>query len=104
LAQTKCVPSAIREPVTGASPKPSTNPAGVAYARFIADLEGHSPRPIPPFPHVLDLQDRADHLDKVLTALSVYLTAILDDTAHNVPGGLDRRQIDALLSRISRPK
>jgi hypothetical protein len=33
----------------------------------------------------------------VLTALSEYLTAILDDTAQNVPSGLDLRQIDALL-------
>ena len=31
------------------------------------------------------------------TALSEYLTAILADTAQNVPGGLDLRQIDALL-------
>ena len=33
--------------------------------------------------------------------MSVYVTAILDDTAQNVPGGLDLRQIDALLSDLA---
>jgi hypothetical protein len=40
-------------------------------------------------------------LKKVLNALSVYVTAILDDTAQNVPGGLDLRQVDALLSDLT---
>ena len=37
----------------------------------------------------------------MLNALSAYLTAILDDTAQNVPGGLDLRQVDALLSDLT---
>ena len=48
-----------------------------------------------------DLEDRADHLEKVLHALSVYVTAILDDTVQNVLGGLDLRQVDALLSDLT---
>ncbi|MGA3311193.1 MAG: hypothetical protein ABSD08_21695 [Xanthobacteraceae bacterium] len=39
-------------------------------------------------------------MKKVLNALSVYVTAILDDTAQHVPGGLDLRYIDALLSDL----
>ena len=49
----------------------------------------------------IDLEDRADHLKKVLNALSVYLTVILDDTAQNVPGGFDLRSIDALLCDLT---
>ena len=37
----------------------------------------------------------------MLNALSAYLTAILDDTSQNVPGGLDLRQVDALLSDLA---
>ena len=33
--------------------------------------------------------------------MSVYVTAILDDIAQNVPGGLDLRHIDALLSDLA---
>ena len=36
-----------------------------------------------------DLEGRADHLNKVLNAVSVCVNAILDDTAQNVPSGLD---------------
>jgi len=101
MAQAEYVTSAIRAPITGASPKPSTNSVRVAYAQFLADLAGHPPRPIPLGPNALDLEDRGDHLNTVLNALSVYLATILDDTAQNVPGGLDRRQADALLSDLA---
>jgi hypothetical protein len=63
-------------------------------------LTGNPPRPIPVCADAADLQDRADHLEGVIAALSAYLTAILDDTAQNVPGGLDLRQIDALRSDL----
>jgi hypothetical protein len=99
MAQAKHVPSAIRAPITGASPKPSTIQA--AYAEFVAALAGHPPRPIPVYADAVDLEDRADHLNKVLTAWSVYLNAVLDDTAQNIPGGLDLRQIDALISDLA---
>src|SRR5262249_45861675 len=49
-----------------------------------------------------DLDGRADHLEKVFAALHVYLTAIIADTAHNVPGGtLDRRYLESLLRDLS---
>jgi hypothetical protein len=97
MAQAEYVTTAIRSPITGADAKPSTKPFQAAYAEFVAVLVGHFSRPMPVYADAVDLEDRADHLDKVLTALSEYLTAILDDTAQNVPGGLDLRQIDALL-------
>jgi hypothetical protein len=97
MAQAVYVSSAIRSPITGAGAKASTKAVQAAYAEFVAVLVGHPPRPIPVYADAANLEDRADHLNKVLTALSEYLTAILDDTAQNVPGGLDLRQIDALL-------
>ena len=101
MAQADYVTNAIRALITGAIAKPSTNPVQAAYADFVAALAGHPPRPIPVYADAVDLEDRADHLQKVLTALSAYLTVILDDTAQNVPGGLDLRQVDALLSDLA---
>ena len=97
MAQADYVTSAIRTLITGGSANSSTNAARRAYAEFIAEVSGHPLRSIPLDPEAVDLEDRVDHLKKVLTALSAYLTAILEDTAQNVPGGLDLRQIDALL-------
>jgi hypothetical protein len=101
MAQAEYVNNAIRALITGASAKPSTNPIQAAYAEFVAALAGHPQRPIPVYADAVDLEDRADHLNKVLTALSVYLTAILEDTAQNVPGGLDLRPVDAFLSDLA---
>ena len=101
MAQADYVNNAIRALITGASAKPSTNPVRAAHAEFVAALAGHPPWPLPLYADATDLEDRADHLKKLLDALSVYVTAILDDTAQNVPGGLDLRAIDALLSDLS---
>ena len=64
-------------------------------------MAGHPSWPIPLYDDAGDLEDRADHLSNVLNAVPVYVTAILDDTAQNVPGGLDLRHIDALLSDLA---
>ena len=101
MAQADYVNNAIRALITGANVKPSTNPVPAAYAEFIAALAGSPPQPISVDAEAVDLEDRADHLKRVLAALSDYLTAILDDTAQNVPGGLDLRQIIALLSDLA---
>ncbi len=101
MAQADYVSTAVRALITGAETKPSSSAIRVAHADFIAALAGQSPWPIPIHPDVTDLEDRAAHLKKVVEAVSVYLTALLDDTAQNIPGGLDRRQIDALLSDLA---
>ena len=88
-------PSRIAPTVDAA--KTFVGPVQGIHTQFVAALAGHPPRPIPVNPHALDLEDRTDHLRHVLRALSGYLVATLDDTAQNVPGGLDLRQIDALL-------
>jgi hypothetical protein len=100
MAQADYVNNAIRALITGAGAKPSTNLVRAVHAEFVAALTGHPPRPIPVDADAIDLEDRAEHLNKVLNALSAYLTAILDDTTQNVPGGLDLRQVNALLADL----
>ena len=95
MAQAEYVTIPIRALITGASAKPSTSPVGEAHAEFVAAMAGHPPRPIPLDGDAIDLEDRADHLDKVFGAFSVYVTVILDDTAQNVPGNLDAHSDDA---------
>jgi hypothetical protein len=101
MAQADYVTNAIRALITGASAKLSTNPVRAAHVEFVAALAAQPPWPIPLDADATDLEDRADHLKKVLDALSVYVTAILDDTAQNILGGLDVRSIDALLSDLA---
>ena len=79
----------------------SASPVRSAHAEFIAAIAGHPPRPIPLNADAIDLEDRADHLDKVFGALSVYLTVILDDTAQNVPSSLDLRDAEGLLADLA---
>jgi hypothetical protein len=100
MAQADYVSNAVRALITGARAKPPTDPVRAAHAEFVGTLAGNPPWPILLYADASDLEDRADHLEKVLDAVLVYVTAILDDTAQNVPGGLDLRQIDALLSDL----
>jgi hypothetical protein len=90
-----------RQPPGRASANPSGNPVRAAHAAFVTALAGHPPRPIPVEADAIDLEDRADHLNKVLSALSVYVTVILDDTAQNVPGGLDLGDAEAVLADLA---
>jgi hypothetical protein len=89
------------QPCDRAGAKPSASPVRAAHAEFVAALAGHPLRLIPLDADALDLEDRADHLSKVLSALSVYVAVILDDTAQNVPGGLDLPHIEAVLADLA---
>jgi hypothetical protein len=70
-------------------------------AEFLAAASGQAPRPLPINASDLDIEDRADHLNRVLEATSIYSAAVLSDLAQSVPGGLDLRQIDALLTDLA---
>jgi hypothetical protein len=89
------------QPCRGATAKPSASPVCAAHSEFVATLAEHPPRTIPLDADAIDLEDRADHLDKLLGALSVYLTVILDDTAQNTPGRLDLRDAEAILADLA---
>jgi hypothetical protein len=101
MAQADYVSSAIRALITGAAAKPSTNGVRSAHAEFVAAVAARPPWPIPIHADPSDLEDRAEHLKSVLDAVSGYLNTILDDSAQNLPGGLDLRQIDALLQDLA---
>jgi hypothetical protein len=97
MAQAECITTAIRELMSRGRPPKSTNPVRLAHIEFVAALAGNVPHSIYTDADSEDLDGRADHLERVFAALHVYLTAIIADTAHNVPGGaLDRRYLDNL--------
>jgi hypothetical protein len=92
--------SELHPPCDRASAKPSVSLVRAAHAEFVAALAGHPPRPIPLEADAPDLEDRADHLNTVLSELTVYLTVILDDTAQNVLGSLDLRDAEGVLADL----
>jgi hypothetical protein len=102
MAQAECITTAIRELMSrGRSPK-STNPVRLAHVEFVAALAGNIPHPICADVDSDDLGGRADHLEKMFAALHVYLSAIIADTAQNIPGGrLDRRYLDNMFRDLS---
>jgi len=102
MAQAECITTAIRERMSCRRPPKSTSPVRLAHLEFVAALAENVPHPIYANVDSEDLEGRADHLEKVFAALHVYLTAIIADTAHNVPAGaLDRRCFDNLLRDLS---
>jgi hypothetical protein len=84
-----------------AGAKPSASPVHAAHVALVDALAGHPPRPIPVDADAIDLEDRADHLTQVFSALSAYVAVILDDTAQNVPGGLDLRDAEGILDDLA---
>jgi hypothetical protein len=84
-----------------ASEKSSGSPASAAHAEFVAALSGLPPKPIPLDADAIDLEDRADHLGQVFSALSTYVAVILNDTAQNVPGGLDLRDAEGPIADLA---
>jgi hypothetical protein len=102
MAQAECISTAIRELMSRGRPPKSPNPVRLAHTDFVAALAGNVPHPIHADVDSEDLDSRADHLDRVFAALHVYLTAIIADTAQNIPGGtLDRRYLDNLFRDLS---
>ena len=102
MAQAECITTAIRELMSRGRPPKSTNPVQLAHIELVAALAENVPHPIYADVDSEDLEGRAEHLDKVFAALHIYLTAIIADTAQNVPGGtLDRRYLDSLFRDLS---
>jgi hypothetical protein len=101
MAQAYFTTNPICAVITDSRAISSTRPVQPAHAEFVATLAGHAPRTIPLDADAIDLEDRADHLSKVFSALSVYLAVLLDDTAQNVPGGLDLRDAEGVLADLA---
>jgi hypothetical protein len=102
MAQAECITTAIRELMSRGQPPKSTNPVRRAHIEFVAALAGNVPHPIRADVDSEDLDGRADHLERVFAALHVYLTAIIADTAQNIPGrALDRLYLGNLFRDLS---
>ena len=102
MAQAECIITAVRQLMSRGQPPKSTSPVLLAHTEFVVALAGNVPHPIYADVDSEDLERRADHLEKVFAALHVYLTAIIADTAHNIPGGsLDRRYLDTLFRDLA---
>jgi hypothetical protein len=99
MAQAKYVNNAIRARLTAAGAKPSTNSAADSDLR-IARLARHKRRQVQLNPHSVDLEKRADQVENVLSALTAFLTAILDNSARNIPGRLSLPQIHTVISSL----
>jgi hypothetical protein len=102
MAQAESIITAIREVMSRDLPKKSTCPVRAAYTELVAALAGNPPHRIYPELSSDDLDARADHLEKVFAALSIYISAVLDDTAQNIPSGtLDRLYLGNLFSDLA---
>src|SRR5262245_19560134 len=94
MAEAERVPSAICPLFTGA--QLSRPPVA-----FVAALRVITPNPLPIYVGSDHLEERVDHLIKVLTAVSFYLAAVVEDTAENVPGRLDVEHVGPVLADLT---
>jgi hypothetical protein len=102
MAQAEHITTAIRELMSRGQPLKSTNRVRAAHTEFIATLAGNAPHPIRSDSNCEALEGRADHLEKTIAALHVYITAIIAETARDIPAStLDRRYLDGLFQQFS---
>jgi|SRR5215470_13115240 len=102
MAQAECICTAIGELMSRRRPPKCTDSVRLAHIEFVAAPAGNVPHAIYADVVSVDVDGRADHLEKVFAALHVYLTATIAETAHNIPGGLlDRRYLGNLFRDLS---
>ena len=102
MAQAESITTAIRELMSRGRPLKSTSPVRAAHTEFVAALAGNAPHPIRPDANWEVLEDRADHLEKTIAALHVYVSAIIAAPAQDIPAStLDRRYVDGLFQQFS---
>ena len=98
MAQAESITTAIRELMSREQP-PKYTSARAAHTEFVAALAGNAPHPIDLNRKPEQLERRADHLQRVL---HVYLSAVIADTAQNIPDStLDRSYLNSLYQRFS---
>src|SRR6516165_7961091 len=103
MAQAEHIATAIRELMSRGEPLKSTNRARAAHTEFVAALAGNAPHPIRSDANWEALEERADHLEKTIAALHVYLSAIIVETAEDNRASttLDRRYLEGLFQQFS---
>jgi hypothetical protein len=91
MAQAERISTAIHGLMSRGRPLKSTNRVRAAH-----------PHPIRSDANWEALEGRADHLEKTIAALHVYLSAIIAETAEDIPAStLDRRYLDGLFQQFS---
>ena len=102
MAQAEHITTAIRELMCRGQPLKSTNRVRAAHTEFVAALAGNAPHPTRSDTNWEALEGWADHLEKTIAALHVYVTAIIAETAQHIPAStLDRRYLDGLFQQFS---
>jgi hypothetical protein len=102
MAQAESLTTAIRELMSRGQPLKSTNTVRAAHTEFIAALAGNAPHPIRSDAYSEAIEGRADHLEKTIEALHVYVSAIIAEAARDIPANtLDRRYLDGLFQQFS---
>ena len=102
MAQAEHITTAIRELMSRGLPLKSTNRVRAAHTEFVAALAGNAPHPIRSDANWEALEGRADHLEKTIAALHVYVTAIIAEAVQDIPAStLDRRYLDGLFQQFS---
>jgi hypothetical protein len=102
MAQAQHITTAIRELMSRGRPPKSTSLVRAAHTEFVAALAANVPRPLHLQANWKDLEGRPDHLEKVFAALHVYLTAVIAETAQDIPAStLDRRYLYGLFQQFS---
>src|SRR6516165_3260132 len=102
MAQAEHITTAIRELMSRGLPLKSTNRVRAAHTEFVAALAGNAPHPIRSDANWETLEGRADHLEKTIAALHVYLSAVIAEAAEDIPASiLDRRYLDGLFQQFS---
>ena len=102
MAQAERITTAIRELMSRGQAVKSTNLVRAAHTEFVAALAGNAPQPIRSDAYSEALEGRADHLEKTIAALHIYVSAIIAETVRDIPANtLDRRYIDGLFQQFS---
>ena len=102
MVHAKSITTAIREVMSRGQPLKSTNRVRAAHTAFVAALAGNAPHPIRSDANWEAHEERANHLEKTIAALHVYFSAIIAETAGDIPAStLDRRYLDGLFQQFS---
>jgi hypothetical protein len=102
MAKASYVTTAIRPTSRPVRPVPAPDFFSVEnkHIRFFLALRAEKPRRITNgYADSTELEDRAEHLERVLKLVTDYVGFILEDTADNAPcGAIDRKYLTGLLS------
>jgi hypothetical protein len=89
MAQAESITTAIRELMSRGQPLKSTNRVPAAHTEFMAALVGNARHQIRSDANWDAFKGRADHLEKAIAAVHVYVSAIIAETAQDIPSSLD---------------